>query len=187
MRNDLNFFSAYQGRKRERKDDKKIIYAIGAVLGTFIVASLLWNSINLYIVGESVKEYKTMLADTNFLNKLSETEKAENKLKQLSVYTTSLASLQSAIDSRTAVSSKVLNALSSTLPSEVSFYDISVDKEEITIKAVSTRRAAIGELEFNLNQLEMVQDVHVGKIDDKDLNFTCEIKCALKDVVKNED
>jgi len=187
MRNDLNFFSAYQGTKRDKKDDRTIIYSITAVLVTIIIATFAWNSINLYNVGKEVEDYQSKLTDTSFINKLNETEKAEGKSKMLGVYTTSLTSLQSAIDSRTAVSAKVLNALSSTLPSEVAFYDITVDKTEIKIKAVSTRRAAIGELEYNLTQLKIVQNVHVGEIIDKDIGFICEIKCALKDVDENED
>lgn len=187
MRNDLNFFSQYQGTKREKKDDRTIIFAIAAVLVTVIVGTFAWNSINLYKVGKEAEDYKAKLSEQSFIDKVKEIEKTEKKSTLLKSYGTSLTSLTSAIASRTAISTEVLNSVSSTLPTEVSFDSIKIDKNEITIKAISTSRPAIGELEHNLTQLKIVQDVHVGSIVDKDNVFSCDIKCALKDVVKNED
>jgi len=181
MRNDLNFFSPYQGRKRERNDNRKYIYSIGATLILVIAGTLIWNIYSLYTVQSDIDDYKAKLSDKSFQTKLAETEKAEKKAALLKGYNTGFTSLTSAIESRTSVTTNRLNALSSTLPSEVSFDEIQVDKKEITIKAVSKRRSAIGELQHNLATLEIIQEVHIGNITDNETGFTCDIKCALKD------
>lgn len=183
MRNDLNFFSPYYGRKKEKQSNNTVIYIVSAVLGVLILASLAWNTIDYFILKSDVDDLNAKLTDAAFLTKLKESDEAEKKASSLKKYDDGLTSLTEAIESRTAVSAKGLNALSSTLPSEVSFDEISIEKDKIKIKAQSTKRSALGELEYNLKQLEMMQDVHLNDITlEKDNIYTCEIECSLKDV-----
>ena len=75
----------------------------------------------------------------------------------------------------------ILDKLSSSLPSQVTFNSINISNKEINIQAVSTSRVAIGEVEHNLKALNNVQDVYIGGISGDEI-FTFDIKCLLKDV-----
>jgi type IV pilus assembly protein PilN len=181
MRTDLNFFSPYQGRKKEKSDNKKYIYSATGVLGAIIIGTLIWNTVNIYNVQNEIDDYNTKLSDSTLKAKLKESSDVTVKTASLNMYDQDFKELTTAIKSREVINTKLINALSSTLPSEVYFTSIDVQKTKIKILAESTRRSAIGELEYNLRSLNMVQDVYVSKIVETAV-YTCEIECSLKDV-----
>lgn len=75
--------------------------------------------------------------------------------------------------------------ISSTVPSEVSFKNLDISDNTITIKGVSTSRSAVAELKHNLSSLPKMQDVYVNSIDNLGAvegEYSFDIKCMLKDV-----
>ncbi|MDZ5010241.1 pilus assembly protein PilN, partial [Clostridium perfringens] len=86
-----------------------------------------------------------------------------------------------ALKTREVVTTNLLDKLSSSLPTEVTFNSINITNTEISIQAVSTSRVAIGEIEHNLKKLNNIQDVYIGGISG-DEQYTFDIKCVLKDV-----
>ncbi|WP_143316169.1 PilN domain-containing protein [Clostridium sp. HBUAS56017] len=181
MRTDLNFFSPYQGIKKEKSDSKKYIYSASGVIGAIIIGSLIWNTVNIYKVQSEIDDYNTKLSDNTLKAKLKESGEITVKTASLNLYDQDFTELATAIKSREVIDTDLLNALSSTLPSEVCFTSIDVQKNKIKIIAEATRRSAIGELEHNLNSLKNVQNVYVSKIVETGV-YSCEIECSLKDV-----
>jgi len=96
-------------------------------------------------------------------------------------YDDEITKIIDALNSREIVTTNLLDKLSSTLPTEVTFNSINITNTEITIQAVSTSRVAIGEVEHNLKKLDIMQDVYIGGISGVE-NYTFDIKCVLKDV-----
>ncbi|GAB6169132.1 hypothetical protein JCM1393_15920 [Clostridium carnis] len=181
MRRDMNFFSHYQGQKKEQKNKNMYIYSLLGFLGVLIVGTLLWNSIRLFLVGKKITDYEAKLSAPDIQEKIKESDDINGKTTILEQYNKGLTSISKAVESRDIVKTRLLDKISSTLPSEVTFSSINITNTEISIQAVSTKRSAIGEIEYNLKQLDNIQDVYIGGISG-DEKYTFDIKCVLKDV-----
>lgn len=181
MRMDINFFTPYQGQKKEAKN--KIIYVYSSVgfLTVAILGTLVWNTVSLAMLKGQIKDYEAKLSAPEIQEKLAEAREVANKTDILNKYDVGLTEIITAVESREVVSTKILNSISSTLPTEVSFNSINLTNTEVSIQAVSSNRTAIAELQYNLKQLDNVQDVYIGAISGEEL-YTFDIKCVLKDV-----
>jgi type IV pilus assembly protein PilN len=181
MKTDMNFFSASQGIKKDAEDKKIYIYSLASFLAVVIIGTLAWNSSNLYLTGKEIEDYNAKLQATELQQKLKEFKDTTNKTDSLNKYEGELKVIAEAVDSKDVVTTKLLNELSSTLPTEVSFDSISITNKVITMQAKSSNRTAIGEIEHNLKKLDFIQDVYVGGIAG-DTEYTFDLKCTLKDV-----
>lgn len=181
MMTDMNFFAPYQGQKKEEKNKNIYVYSLAGFLSVAIVGTLAWNTTNIIILNSKIKEYNTKLEDTVVKEKLAKWEEISKKGDILAKYDNGINEIMVALESREVVSTDLLNKLSSSLPSQVTFNSININNKEINIQAVSTSRVAIGEVEHNLKKLNNVQDVYIGGIAGDEI-FTFDVKCLLKDV-----
>ncbi|PRR81454.1 PilN domain-containing protein [Clostridium vincentii] len=181
MKRDMNFFSTSQGIKKEAKDKKIYIYSLVVFLAIVIIGTLAWNSINLHLTGKEIDDYTAKLEATDIQQKLTEFKEATIKTNALNKYESDLKIIAEAVDSKDVVNTKLLNEISSTLPTEVSFDTISITNSVITMQAKASNRTSIGEIEHNLKELAFIQDVYIGGIAG-DTEYTFDLKCTLKDV-----
>lgn len=181
MRADINFFTPYQGQRKEERNNNIYIYSLLGFLSIVIVGTLIYNSVNITLVNKKIADYQEQLNAPEIQEKIKESDIINKKISILGQYDKDLQQVLKSVNSRDVVSTNLLNMLSGTLPSEVSFNSINITKTDITIQAVSTSRTAIGEIQHNLKELNNIQDVYIGSISG-DEEFTFDIKCVLKDV-----
>ena len=181
MITDMNFFAPYQGQKKEEKNKNIYVYSMVGFLSVAIVGTFAWNTTNILLLNNKIKNYNTKLEEKDVQEKLARWEEISKSGDILTKYDNGLNDIIGALESREVVTTDLLNKLSSSLPSQVTFNSINIDNKEINIQAVSTSRVAIGEVEHNLKVLNNVQDVYIGGISGEEI-FTFDIKCLLKDV-----
>jgi len=181
MIRDMNFFAAYQGQKKEQKNKNIYVYSLVGFLSVFIVGTLAWNSTNIFLLDNKIKDYNEKLEKEDIKVKIEKWDEISKKDDILNRYNKELSNIVDGLKTREVVTTGLLDKLSSTLPTEVTFNSISITNTDISIQAVSTSRVAIGEIEHNLKKLNNIQDVYIGGISG-DENYTFDIKCVLKDV-----
>lgn len=181
MIRDMNFFAAYQGQKKEQKNKNIYVYSLVGFLSVFIVGTLAWNSTNIFLLDNKIKDYNEKLEKEDIKVKIEKWDEISKKDDILKRYDKELSNIVDGLKTREVVTTGLLDKLSSTLPTEVTFNSISITNTDISIQAVSTSRVAIGEIEHNLKKLNNIQDVYIGGISG-DENYTFDIKCVLKDV-----
>lgn len=181
MVRDMNFFSPYQGKRKEQKNKNIYVYSLAGFLSVAIVGTLAWNTTNILLLNSKIKKLNEELEQDHIKEKIVKWEDISKKSDVLIKYDDEITKIIDALNSREIVTTNLLDKLSSTLPTEVTFNSINISNTEITIQAVSTSRVAIGEVEHNLKKLDIMQDVYIGAISG-DENYTFDIKCVLKDV-----
>lgn len=178
---DMNFFAPYQGQKKEEKNKNIYIYSIISFLAVVILGSFIYNTANIILLNKKIDKYTEELNAPEIMEKIAKWEDIYNKTSILEEYNEGLNNIISSLKTREVVTVELLNKLSSSLPSEVTFNSINITNNEISIQAVSTSREAIGEVQHNLKSIENIGDVYISGISgDKTYNF--DIKCSLKDV-----
>lgn len=182
---DINFFEPYKGRKKEKLNFKIYIYSSISIAMLLIIGSLFVNSTRIYIFDKDITEYNNKLSDPQIQEQLKEAEYINNQITILTQYNEVLTDVAISVKKRDIISDTLLNNISSTLPSEVSFKTLDIADNTITIQGVSTNRVAVAELKHNLSELSNMQDVYVNSIDNSGTvkgTYSFDIKCLLKDV-----
>lgn len=182
---DINFFEPYSGQKKEKLNFKIYIYGSISVALILVIGSLTFNSIRIFMLNKEIKSYNGKLAEPKIQEQLNEAERVNSQINILTQYNESLNDISMSVKQRDIVSDILLNNISSTVPSEVSFKNLNIEGNIINIQGVSTNRVAVAELEHNLKKLNNMQDVYVNSIDNSgavENNYSFDIKCVLKDV-----
>ncbi len=182
---DINFFEPYSGQKKEKLNFKRYIYGSISIALILIIGSLTFNSIRIFILNKDITSYNSKLADPKIQEQLNEAERVNSQIDILTQYNEALYDVSMHVKKRDIVSDTLLNDISSTVPSEVSFKNLKIEGNVINIQGVSTNRVAVAELEHNLKKLNSMQDVYVNSIDNSgavENNYSFDIKCVLKDV-----
>ena len=182
---DLNFIAPYQGKKKEKTNTNMYIYGAAGLVGFAILSTLIFNSAKLFLLNRSIKDYTLKLEDKEIQTELREAEILNNQIQVLNQYDTELLHVAKSVKERDNVSDTLLNEISSTVPSEVSFKNMDVINNTINIQGVATNRISVAELKHNLSGLTKMQDVYVNSIKDSGAvegEYSFDIKCVLKDV-----
>ena len=182
---DLNFFAPYQGKKKEKTNTNMYIYGAAGLVGFAILSTLIFNSAKLFLLNRSIKDYTLKLEDKEIQTELREAELLNNQIQVLNQYDTELSHVAKSVKERDNVSDTLLNEISSTVPSEVSFKNMDVINNTINIQGVATNRTSVAELKHNLSGLTKMQDVYVNSINTQNAvegEYSFDIKCVLKEV-----
>ena len=130
-----------------------------------------------------IDDINEKLEKPEIISKYEESKSVNKKMEILGKYDSGLNSITSEITTRDIISSKLLNSLSSTLPSDVSFKSINITAGNVAINASSKTRQAIAEVQHNLKALPEIGDVYIGAISgtgENNAEFSFDLKCVLK-------
>lgn len=182
---DINFFKPYQGKSKERKNSKRYVYGSMIIVGLLIVGTFGVNTFKIIMLNRSIEDYNNKLSATEIQEQLKEAEDINKQITVLKQYDSALIDVAVSVKNRDNVSDTLLIDISSTVPSEVSFKNLDIVDNTITIKGISTNRSAVAELEHNLSGLSRMESVYVNSINDSGAvegEYSFDIKCVLKDV-----
>lgn len=185
MMKDINFFTPYQEKRKESKHLHTYIYGIAAIVMLAIVVSFAANHFRIYRLEKDIKYYTNEMNDSKFSLQLKQAENVNNQIDILTDYDNRITDISKAVIKRDLVSDTLLNNISSTIPSEISFKNITINSGNISLQGVSTNRTAVAELKYNLSNLEELDSVYVNSINNSgavDGEYSFDIKCVLKDV-----
>ncbi|MBC2455835.1 PilN domain-containing protein [Clostridium beijerinckii] len=182
---DLNFFKPYQGKNKEKINSRIYIYGAMIIVALLIIGTFGFNTVRIILLNKSIDDYNKKLTVPEIQEQLREAEDINKQITTLKKYDSALTDVAVSVKNRDNVSDVLLMDISSTVPSEVSFKNLSISDNTITIKGVSTNRSAVAELKHNLSSLPRMQDVYVNSIDNSGAvegEYSFDVKCMLKDV-----
>lgn len=183
---DMNFFSQFSNKKKASDSSLYVLLAVVGVIAAFIVGTLIYNNLNIYLNNNETKEYRKKVEAKS--EEIAESNEVNKKINALTEYDSRLDALIGVVDSRDVVDTNLLNKICGTIPSEVFFSSINISSSTITINATSTSRTAIAELHYNLKQnLSEVYSVYIGSIANNGENeYTFNVTCKLQGVNESE-
>jgi type IV pilus assembly protein PilN len=182
---DLNFFKPYLGKKQQRKNSNRYIYGVMVIVVISIIVTFAINTTQIVLLDRSISSYNEKLSASEIQTQLKEAENINSKISVLKKYETALTDVAISVKKRDNVSDTLLNEISGTLPSEVSFKTLNVTENTVTMQGTSTNRTAVAELKHNLSELPIMKDVYVNSIDTQSAvegEYSFDINCVLKDV-----
>jgi Tfp pilus assembly protein PilN len=182
---DINFFSYYQGKNQEKKDEKIYFYIAYGILTLVILTTIIINSVKIFTLNSQIKNYTEKLNASDMQEKLKEADEINGQIETLSKYENKLADVAGSVEKNDIVTDDLLNDISSTIPSDVSFKSFKIEGYDLTISAVSHTREAVSEFEHNLKGLSKIKSVHIININNGSAvgeDYSFDITCVLKEV-----
>lgn len=180
---DINFFSYYQYKKQEKKDEKIYFYIAYGILTLVILVTLSINVSKIIFLDRDIKDYTEKLSVTEVQAQLREADEISGKIDVLNKYEIALSDIADSVTKSDIVTDDLLNDICGAIPREVSFKDLKVEGYDVTINGITHARSAIGEFEHNLRKLSKIKDVQVAEIaksntvgEDYSFNMTCVLK-----------
>ena len=181
MIRDIDFFAPYKGQVKEQKNKSIYMYTTVGTLTAVILGSLIYNTYNINLIQNDIDGLKAELESPAIQESIIEAENVNKSLDILGRYNTAITSVTNEISTRKLVSTNLLNNISSTLPSDVSFKNINIAPGSLSISATSKSRTAIAEVQHNLKELIEVGDVYIGSISGEKGEYSFDLKCVLKE------
>lgn len=178
---EINFFREYRGQEKEQNNT--LVYVLIATIIIFVVYTYIGNVTKIKSLQDDITRMENELMDPAMQEKVALSDEVNEKLSLLAQIEAGLVEVKSAVESRDIVSVKLLDQISSTLPSEVSFKSLNIAAGSITIQAVSSNRQAIGEVQHNLKELDSISDVYIGGISEiggLEGEYSFDLRCVLK-------
>jgi len=180
---DINFFSYYQDKKQEKRDQKVYFYIAYGILTLVILATLTINVSKIIFLNRDIKDYTEKLSATDLQDQLRDADEISGKIDVLNKYEIALSDIANSVTKNDIVTDDLLNDICGAIPSDVSFKDFKIEGYDVTISGVTHTRLAIGEFEHNLRELSKIKDVQVVEIaksntvgEDYSFNMTCVLK-----------
>lgn len=182
---DINFFSYYQDKKQEKKDQKKYIYIAYGILTLVISITLIINVYKIVFLNRDIEDYTQKLTATDVQAQLREAEEISSQIEVLNKYESKLSDVANSVIKNDIVTDDLLNDICGAIPSDVSFKNFNIEGYDVTISGVTHTRTAIGEFEHNLRKLSKIKNVEVDKIEKSNTvgeDYSFNMTCVLKEV-----
>lgn len=164
MKRDINFFSTYQSKNEQKKSQNRYGYLLGGTTLLMIVGTFVTQSIQGSQLKSKINKLNEELNSPAIQEQIVESDRVYGILEVLNQYDQELSILVKNITSRDLITTQLLNQISSTIPSDVTFSSLSINDTTITMQANSESRTAIAEVQHNLKQLPFIADVYIGSI-----------------------
>lgn len=181
IQKDINFFSSYETKKKEKKNQDIYVYTIVGFLTAVIVGTLTYNSVKIFMIKKEIQAIEAKLSEPTLAVQLKEANEINEKISILEKYHSGLVTIVSAVEDRELINNTILDKISSVLPTDVTFKSINITSGNLSISASSKTRTAIAEVQHNLKNLDIVGDVVIGGIsgDGSSGEFTFDLRCVL--------
>lgn len=188
---DFNFFLPYLGIEKESKNTKHYVWGLAILMSSFILISLIWNSISIYMIKGNIAKLDSELKTPEMQENYNKTTVLFKRHELLTKYNNEIDVIYTAIKGREIVSSSMIKNLSDSLPKDVYFKNLVVDGQAISVNAVAKSRISVGEFQHNVKNLNFIKEAHVSNINlssegNAQGEYSFSIKCTLKDVDVNE-
>jgi type IV pilus assembly protein PilN len=188
--NDLNFF--YVDTNKESDGGvKKVIFSVAAIVGVGIIGTLAFNTFGIYRTQNSINNLTSKINEETFRASYNESLAVATEKKTLSNYNERLNEIFNGITDRNKLNPEFIDEINYTIPKEVFFKSMNFAGGSIEISATSTKRESIAEFQHNINNIEFIEESHIGGImsdlseGEKEV-FTFTITCKLKEGYYNE-
>lgn len=151
---DYNFFTLIKRSKKHRLKGKK---APNSYIFILIVVGLLaiiaWPGIiqaRLIYLDNQISKYNQELIQDPKYNLFKEVDQKQKELSNIQNTVSKLKQVSNDISEKEVVNEKLLNLITTTLPSDTNLTKLTISEQSVNMSGVARSRAAIAELLYNL-------------------------------------
>lgn len=174
---DLNFFSIPSKAKK-----RSVALPVGLFVVLLAAAAIggwyLWQDRQMADIRRDINRMEAYLGAEPINSQLAELHMLKQKSQLLQSYQTTFAQIDETLGSARTVDTTLLEDISGTLPTGVTFESLSINGLQVSIEGTATSSLAAAELLHNLKQSGRFTQVHLGEL-------TVETQEAVEEVLQH--
>ena len=161
---DFNFFEPFS--QKNKNQNLKAAYISAAVFFIFgiMIGIYCINVFKLNKLGKSIAEMQVNINSKELTSAYAEKAQLEEKIKILNEYYKSVSGINDTVKKQDYINTKLIKQISGVVPQSINFQSMNIADKLITMKGTAENRVAIGEMEYNLKQLDVFESIHVSII-----------------------
>lgn len=181
MKRDINFFSAYQGKKQDIKEKQSnlVMYIVAGLVMLFVIISFSYFQVGIYLNEKKITEVEEKMAAPEHQKQLAISKDLNSKISSVNQYISQVDTITKSVESRKVVSPEILDDIQDAVPDEIIFINYTISNTSITISGKSPSINSVAQMQHNFRNLERVQDTYVSTVAE---DGTFNIKIMIKDV-----
>ncbi|MGB7606079.1 MAG: PilN domain-containing protein [Lutisporaceae bacterium] len=182
---DFNFFSPYLNEKRNKQLKKLYIIAVCSI---FAIGLISFTAINIYQIiklKSEIGKVESYLGAKETIELLKKYEDTKKETDQMKAYYEKIAAVDTELKNIEAVSTELLDQLSSVLPKDAFLLSLSINSRDVELQYSVDKIVSAAEIEHNLKALDIFETVHINIVTSREEN-TINVSCMLKDVKVDE-
>lgn len=188
---DYNFFSSSIGISRNSKKKFAIYIALIVLYAMFTAGGYIILQVVTNTGKDQIKVYNDFLQSEDTLEKTQLVQEKKQDIERLKVYAQSLEVFTKQLQSTDTINSEYIQQITSTIPEELFFENISMTYNQLQIQGGAPNRIKIAELLNNMQELGLFEDVYISSIGAASTGtetgigeaFTFTMSCQLKEVI----
>ncbi|WFD11043.1 PilN domain-containing protein [Tepidibacter hydrothermalis] len=180
---DFNFFSPYINENKKSKNNNILIILSITILIISMVGFTIYTNSKITKLEKEKAKYEEYLNSEKVVKELAKVNKKKEKIEIMKKYYNEVSDINIEMNKADKINTILMDRISSKLPTNLFLRYMKIDGINISIQGVAMNRTSIGELEYNLKQLNIFESVHISNISkesDESENFTFALKCTLK-------
>lgn len=180
---DFNFFSPYIEQNKKSKNNNILIISSIIILIVSMCGFTVYTNTKIKKLEEEKAKYEEYLNSEKVVKELVKVNEKKTKIEIMKKYYTAVSDINIEMNKADKINTVLMDRISSKLPTNLFLRSMNVDGVNVNIQGVAMNRTSIGELEYNLKQLDIFDLVHISNISkesDDSENFTFALKCTLK-------
>ncbi|MEJ8554511.1 PilN domain-containing protein [Tepidibacter sp. Z1-5] len=180
---DFNFFSPYINQNKKSKNNNILIISSIIILIISMGGFTVYTNMKIKKLEKEKSKYEDYLNSEKVVKELAKVNEKKTKTEIMKKYYNEVSDINIEMNKADKINTMLMDRISSKLPTDLFLKSMSVDGINVNIQGVGMNRTSIGELEYNLKQLDIFNSVHISNISkesDESENFTFALKCTLK-------
>ncbi|HHY82516.1 MAG TPA: PilN domain-containing protein [Clostridiales bacterium] len=164
QKRDLNFFSMTIDAGRSTRK-KVIIYVVLFIIYLLLVAGAFFTlELAVKAAQTQIDSYNEYLLSEEVSLKRQQAADKKQEINSLQQFSGSLESFIVHIQGISTISSDYLNKITSAIPHDLYFTNISMTSDQLQIQGVAPSRHLIAEYQNNMEALELFSSIHISNI-----------------------
>lgn len=187
MKRDINFFSAYQGKKQDIKEKQNnlLVYIVVGLVAAFVIGTFAYHKIGVLLNERVIQSTQEKMSDPEHQKQLAIARDLNTKISSVNQYISQVDKVTTAVESRKVITPEILKDVQDAVPDDVIFENYSISNTTITITGKAPSMNTIANMEHNFRTLERVQKVHIGTVSGEGV-LSFDINVSIKDVEEDE-
>lgn len=179
---DLNFFESYLDKRDVKFNKAMIFYSLTLFTILFFIAYGIYNQLQISSLQKTVENLKVIAENTKTLEKVKEIKDKEIEVNTFKEEVKKIKEMDRAIETEDLIDENFLKLITSKMPADLFFTNLSIVNREINISGISKDKWSVAEFGKGLESIDYVEDIFFSNITSQDDHYKFMLSITLKEV-----
>lgn len=179
---DLNFFESYIDKKHFKFSLMMVLYVFIIFYILYTVFTGIFNQYQINTLKNDVASLQAIAENPTTLEKIRQIKEKESEVNTFKEEVNKIKEMDRVVASEDIIDEDFLNLVTSKMPDDLFFTNLSINNREIQISGISKDKWAVAEFNKGLSGIDIVDEIFVSNITAQEDYYRFMLMITLKEV-----